>query len=90
MTIDYAVFTAIMGIFGIGVTAIIQFLKNITKAAGAGAVLLTIVVCVGATAGTLLMANLFSWLALLIYSFVVFGATTGLYDLVQKPETLMR
>ena len=82
MIIDHQVVVTILAFFGIGVLAIVQFLKNLLKLKGTGAMILAGVVSVVATGSYLLYSSQFTVLALIVYSFIVFGEATGLYQFV--------
>lgn len=85
MTIDPAVLTAIMAFLGIGVIGIIQAIKGLLKLSGVPALILSAIVSVAATYFTLKGAGSFNWLAFVLYSIVVFGEATGLYDIWRDP-----
>lgn len=87
INIDQAVIVAILAIFGIGLTGLIQALKTLFKWDGTKALLLAAVCTLGATAFTLLTAHTFGWIPFLIYGACVFGEVTGLYHLeIKKGE----
>lgn len=79
--IDEAVVAAILGLGGIGLAYVANFLKLTLKLQGKAAVILVLALSVVATAGTLLISHTFGWLPLLIYSVAVFGEMTGWYKL---------
>jgi len=87
MTVDPAVVTAIMALFGMGVIGIVQTLKRILHVEGIGAIILTVVVSFAATAIYLLQAQMFSVLALIVYGFIVFGEASGLYHVFSRTKT---
>lgn len=79
--IDEAVIAAILGLGGIGLAYVANFLKLAIKLQGKAAVILVLVLSIAATAGTLLITHTFGWLPLLFYSAAVFGEMTGWYKL---------
>ncbi len=79
--IDETVIAAILGLGGIGLAYVANFLKLAVKAQGKLAVLIVFAVSAGGTALTLLIAHKFGWIPLLIYSVAVFGEMTGWYKL---------
>jgi len=86
MSIDPAIVTAIMALFGIGVIGIVQTLKNLLKLEGAAAIVLTFIVSFLATALYLFQAHLFSIVGLILYGLIVFGEASGLYRVLNPPE----
>ena len=84
MVIDHQIVVTILAFFGVGVLAIVQFLKDLFKLNGVGAKVLAGVVSVLATGAYLLYSSQFTVLALIVYSFIVFGEATGLYQFVSK------
>jgi hypothetical protein len=79
MSIDYTVVAVILAVFGIGLVGIIQTIKSLLKLSGLAAYVLAFLCSAGATAFTLLQTHTFSILALVVYTFIVFGEATGLY-----------
>jgi len=79
--IDETVIAAILGLGGIGLAYVANFLKLTLKLQGKAAVILVLALSIGGTAITLLIAHTFGWILLLIYSAAVFGEMTGWYKL---------
>jgi hypothetical protein len=86
MTIDQSTLAAILALLGGGlVTALTQALKKwLGIEGGWKAMALAALLSIGGTAYVLVSAGAFTVLALVIYSAVVFGTTTGLYKLSAK------
>jgi hypothetical protein len=82
MIIDNAVVAAIMAILCSGiVTALVQAIKTWLNISGTGAVILAAVLSVGGTAYVLVNQHIFTVIALIVYSAIVFGSSTGLFKL---------
>jgi hypothetical protein len=82
--IDYAIVTAIMALFGLGLPGIIQTLKNLFHLEGLGAYILAGACSIAATAVILAQAHVFTLVSLALYALVVFGEVTGLYKLSKQ------
>jgi hypothetical protein len=83
MPIDNSVVTAILTLLGGGiVTAIVQALKKwLGIEGGWKAMALAAILSIGGTAYVLVQMNIFTVLALVLYSVIVFATTTGIYRL---------
>jgi hypothetical protein len=79
MTIDPAVVTSILALFGIGLIPVINFLKKLIGAEGKPALLLVLACSAAGTAIILLATGAFALLPLLIYTVAVFGEASGVY-----------
>jgi len=70
------------------VTTITEILKKVTKATGTGAVILTGIVAVAATAVYFLfldpMIPAFNLITFILYAVVIFGEATGFFHFYQK------
>jgi len=66
-------------ILGIGLTAAIQALKEWLKIEDWKAIILSVLVSYGFTAAYLLMNNIFTWVALLAYGFLVTAEVNGFF-----------
>lgn len=86
MTIDPNTVALILTLLGGGiVTALVQALKKWLKIEGGWkAMALAAILSIGGTAYVLVSMGAFTVAALLIYSLVVFGESTGLYHLTGK------
>ena len=84
MTLDPGIVMAILAIFGIGVIGVVETLKRILKLTGVGALALTALVSLTATAVYLAQTHAFAIPALLLYGAVVFGEASGLYHVIQR------
>ena len=89
MQVDPNVVWTILALFGVGggLVGVIQTLKRILKLEGVGAIVLTAVCSVIATAVVLLVSHVFSILGLIVYSFIVFGEASGLYHVFSRTKT---
>ena len=90
MQIDMNTVALILTLLGGGiVTALTQALKKWFKIEGGWqAMVLAAVLSIGGTAYVLVSASSFTVAALMIYSVVVFGESTGIYHLTgKKPPT---
>jgi hypothetical protein len=83
MPIDQNVLTVILALLGGGlVTAITQALKKwLGITGGWQAAALAAILSIGGTAYVLVTQHIFTVLALILYSVVVYAATTGIYKL---------
>ncbi len=79
--IDETVIAAILGLGGIGLAYVANFLKLKFKVQGKAAVALVLGLSVVATAITLFISHTFGWVPLIFYSVAVFGEMTGWYKL---------
>jgi hypothetical protein len=88
LKVDDSVVAGIMALFGIGVLGIIQTLKSLLKWDGTKALIIAAAVSLAATGAYLAIHSIFTVIAWLIYSAIVFGEASGLYKLiVSKPTT---
>jgi len=85
MNIDQTVVLAILGVAGVGVTAITEMIKRWLKASGFAAYAISFAVSAAATVFVLVQGAIFSWGALVAYTVVVFLEANGLYKLIKKP-----
>jgi hypothetical protein len=86
MIIDPTIVTAIIatGILGFGVAALTEMLKRLLNATGVGAYICSLVVSAGATAYYLASTNIFTVVAFVVYTILVFLTANGFYKLVVK------
>ncbi|HDQ03506.1 MAG TPA: hypothetical protein ENN23_02905 [Deltaproteobacteria bacterium] len=74
----------ILAAFGIGVTGLTEMAKRLLHAEGVAAYIISAVISAGATAYTLATTGAFTWVAFVVYSFVVFLEANGIYKFVKK------
>jgi hypothetical protein len=84
MTIDPAVVTSILALFGIGLIPVINFLKKLMGLEGKPALLLVLACSAAGTAIILLTTGAFAWLALIVYTVAVWGEASGLYKFTAR------
>jgi hypothetical protein len=85
-TFDPAVVSAILGLGGIGLVYVLNFLKKALGLEGKPAVLLVLGVSAAGTAIVLVLAHGFGLLAFALYTLAVFGEMTSWYKLT-APKT---
>ena len=91
MNIDPEIVTAIIttGILGFGVAALTEMLKRLIGASGIWAYLCSLIVSGSATAYYLLTTHIFTAVAFIIYTILVFLTANGFYKMVVKaPQNL--
>ena len=87
MIIDPAVVTIILAVGGIGVVGLTEMLKRLFNAQDFWVYLISLGVSAGATAFILATSGAFSWIALAIYTFIVFLEANGIYKAMAKSKT---
>ncbi len=82
--VDFTLIDAILGLFGIGLVYVVNWIKKLIGWQDKKALIITVVASFMAAAGTLFVKGAFTWKLLLVYGLAVLGEMTGWFKFTKK------